>query len=134
MHWRLGQRGLSLIELMISMLIGSVIILGVLNLFTANLQTYNVLQAQSRLQEGAHYGLNVMNRDVRKTGYRGCYSSGDLYAAVTTIAGQFDIRTAFFGVQWRRHGLEQFEHRIALSHKRDGAGWHGYFGPALYWE
>jgi len=95
MHWRLWQRGLSLIELMISMLIGSVIILGVLNLFTANLQTYNVLQAQSRLQEGAHYGLNVMNRDVRKTGYRGCYSSGDLYAAVTTIAGQFDIRTAF---------------------------------------
>ncbi len=52
-----SQGGLSLIEVMISMAIGSVVILGVLSLFNANTETYNALQAQTRLQEGAKLWL-----------------------------------------------------------------------------
>ena len=85
--------GLSLIEVMISLAIGSVVILGVLNLFTANSQTYNVLQAQARLQEGANYGLNSIGRDLQRAGYRGCYSSGELYLTMTSVPGRFDRRT-----------------------------------------
>ena len=61
------QQGLSLIEVMISMAIGSVVILGVLSLFTANTETYNALQAQTRLQEAANFGLNVIARDLQRT-------------------------------------------------------------------
>ena len=86
------QQGLSLIEMMISMAIGSVVILGVLSLFTANTQTYNALQAQTRLQEGANFGLNVIARDLQRAGYRGCYSRGDVYSTVEPIPAAFDIR------------------------------------------
>ena len=86
------QQGLSLIEVMISMAIGSVVILGVLSLFNANTETYNALQAQTRLQEGASFGLNVIARDLQRAGYRGCYSRGDVYLTVATVPAAFDIR------------------------------------------
>ena len=86
------QQGLSLIEVMISMAIGSVVILGVLSLFTANTETYNALQAQTRLQEGANFGLNVIARDLQRAGYRGCYSRGDVYVTAATVPAAFDIR------------------------------------------
>ncbi|MGB2392073.1 MAG: PilW family protein [Pseudomonadales bacterium] len=89
------QTGLSLIELMISMTIGAFVTIGVLNLFNANSDTYNVLQAQARLQESANFGLNVMSRDLEKSGYRGCFSSGDVYFTMATeddIPADYDIR------------------------------------------
>lgn len=87
------QAGLSLIEVMISMAIGSVVILGVLSLFNANTETYNALQAQTRLQEGASFGLNVIARDLQRAGYRGCYSRGNVYSAVASVPVEFDIRS-----------------------------------------
>ena len=87
------QQGLSLIEVMISMAIGSVVILGVLSLFNANTETYNALQAQTRLQEGANFGLNVIARDLQRAGYRGCYSRGNVYSPVATVPVAFDIRS-----------------------------------------
>ncbi|MBT5052952.1 MAG: prepilin-type N-terminal cleavage/methylation domain-containing protein [Gammaproteobacteria bacterium] len=88
-----SYQGLSLIEVMISMAIGSVVILGVLSLFNANTETYNALQAQTRLHEGANFGLNVIARDLRRAGYRGCYSRGSVYSAVGSIPAAFDIRS-----------------------------------------
>jgi len=87
------QQGLSLIEVMISMAIGSVVILGVLSLFNANTETYNALQAQTRLQEGASFGLNVIARDLQRAGYRGCFSRGNIYSAVASVPVEFDIRS-----------------------------------------
>ena len=87
------QQGLSLIEVVIAMAIGWVVILGVLSLFNANTETYNALQAQTRLQEGANFGLNVIARDLQRAGYRGCYSRGDVYATVASIPAAFDIRS-----------------------------------------
>ncbi len=80
---------------MISMTIGAFVTIGVLNLFNANSDTYNVLQAQARLQESANFGLNVMARDLEKSGYRGCFSSGDVYftmASEADISPDYDIR------------------------------------------
>jgi type IV pilus assembly protein PilW len=89
----LSQGGLSLIEVMISMAIGSVVILGVLSLFNANTETYNALQAQTRLQEGANFGLNVIARDLQRAGYRGCNSRANVYSVVASIPVAFDIRS-----------------------------------------
>lgn len=91
------QAGLSLVEMMVAMTIGTFVTVGVLNLFTANSETYNVLQAQARLQESANFGLNVIARDLEKSGYRGCFSGGDVYFTMATeadIPADFDIRSA----------------------------------------
>ncbi len=69
--------GFSLVELMISLALGSVVTMGVVQLFVANSETHRLLQGQSRMQESARFALDFIGRDVRKAGYRGCFSSND---------------------------------------------------------
>jgi type IV pilus assembly protein PilW len=68
------QRGLSLIELMIAILIGSFISAGLLQLFVSSRQTYRVQESLSRLQEEGRFAINFLSRDLRMAGYWGCIS------------------------------------------------------------
>ena len=79
--------GFSLVELMISLALGSVVTMGVVQLFVANAETHRLLQGQSRLQESARFALDFIGRDVRKAGYRGCFSSNDdLHTTLLSMA------------------------------------------------
>ncbi|MBT7173720.1 MAG: prepilin-type N-terminal cleavage/methylation domain-containing protein, partial [Gammaproteobacteria bacterium] len=69
--YRLLQKGLSLVELMISLTVGSVITAGVVQLFSANSETYGVMTGQSRMQESARFSLDFIGRDIYKAGYFG---------------------------------------------------------------
>ncbi|MBT5724475.1 MAG: prepilin-type N-terminal cleavage/methylation domain-containing protein, partial [Gammaproteobacteria bacterium] len=60
------QKGLSLVELMISLTVGSVITAGVVQLFSANSDTYGVMMGQSRMQESARFSLDFIGRDIYK--------------------------------------------------------------------
>jgi type IV pilus assembly protein PilW len=71
------QKGLSLVEVMIAMVIGSVITAGVIQLFVSNSETHRVMVGQSRMQESARFALEFIGRSVRQAGYRGCFSSND---------------------------------------------------------
>ena len=68
--------GLSLVEVMISLTMGTIVLMGVINLFSANSETYNLLQGQSRMQESARFALSYLSRDIQKAGYKGCFSLG----------------------------------------------------------
>lgn len=93
-------RAFSLVELMISLALGSIVTVGVIQLFVANSDSYNLLQGQSRMQESARFALEFIGRSVRKAGYRGCFSSqDDIYHTLaddSVIPYEFDLR---FGVQ-----------------------------------
>ncbi|WP_296178867.1 PilW family protein [Pseudomonas sp. UBA1879] len=67
---RRHQRGLSLIELMIAMLIGLFLILGVTQIFINNQKSYLFQQGQSGNQENARFSLAVLNQELSKAGYR----------------------------------------------------------------
>ena len=83
-----SNRGLSLVEMMISLAIGSVLTIGVVGLFTANSETYNTLQGQTRLQESAGFALETISRDLQRAGYRGCFSSGaSTYFTMSSASG-----------------------------------------------
>ncbi len=71
------QKGLSLVELMISLAVGSIITVGIVQLFGANSETYNVMMGQSRMQESARFALDFISRDIQKAGYRGCFSNNE---------------------------------------------------------
>jgi len=71
------QKGLSLVEVMIAMVIGSVITAGIIQLFVANSETHRLMLGQSRMQESARFALQFIGRSVRQAGYRGCFSSND---------------------------------------------------------
>lgn len=75
---RPGQRGISLVEIMVALLIGMLLIAAVIQLFVANKQTFRATESLSRLQENARFALEVMRQDIRETAYTGCPASGDL--------------------------------------------------------
>lgn len=64
------QRGLSLIELMIAMLIGLFLMLGVTQIFINNQKTYLFQQGQAGNQENGRFSLAVLSQELNKAGYR----------------------------------------------------------------
>ncbi|MGV0035218.1 MAG: PilW family protein, partial [Candidatus Azotimanducaceae bacterium WSBS_2022_MAG_OTU7] len=94
------QKGLSLIELMISLTVGSVITTGVVQLFSANSDTYKVMMGQSRMQESARFALDFIGRDIYKGGYVGCLSLNEEVISTSDdpndIPYEFDLR---FGIE-----------------------------------
>ena len=66
------QLGLTLIELMVSLVLGLVLIGGVLNIFASNRETYRVNENLTRMQENARTGFDFMARDLREAGQNPC--------------------------------------------------------------
>jgi type IV pilus assembly protein PilW len=104
------QKGLSLVELMISLTVGSVITAGVVQLFSANSDTYGVMMGQSRMQESARFALDFIGRDLYKAGYIGCLSNNDqLYWTApgngNVIPYEFDLRSGLEGYDASGAGL-----------------------------
>jgi type IV pilus assembly protein PilW len=64
------QRGLSLIELMIAMLIGLFLMLGVTQIFINNQKSYLFQQGQAGNQENGRFSLAVLSQELAKAGYR----------------------------------------------------------------
>ncbi|WP_263260278.1 prepilin-type N-terminal cleavage/methylation domain-containing protein [Pseudomonas sp. RIT-PI-S] len=69
------QQGLSLIELMISLALGLIIVLGVTQAFISAKNTYLTQNAASAMQEDARYLLTRMSQEIRMTGMFGCLAT-----------------------------------------------------------
>ncbi|MDZ7684297.1 MAG: PilW family protein [Gammaproteobacteria bacterium] len=92
--------GFSLVELMISLALGSVVTVGVIQLFTANSESYNLLQGQSRMQESARFAMNFIGRSARSAGYSGCFSSvEDMHTTLNAafVPYSYDLRSGVQG-------------------------------------
>lgn len=66
------HQGFTLIEIMVSMLLGLFLLGGVMEIFLNTKQTYRVQDALGRLQENGRYAMEFISRDIRMTDYRGC--------------------------------------------------------------
>ncbi len=76
------QAGLSLIEMMVAILISSILLLGVLELFSNTLSTDRTHTELARIQESGRVAMELVAREVRRAGYQGCAG-----ASVETVAG-----------------------------------------------
>ncbi|WP_257386712.1 PilW family protein [Tahibacter caeni] len=63
-----AQRGLSLIELMVAMLLGLLVSAGIVALFSATSQTSRVQTAMSRIQENGRFAMSRVEADLRMAG------------------------------------------------------------------
>lgn len=63
--------GLSLIELMVSLVIGSILIIGAVTVYVQSRKTYAVNEAMARLQENARYALSMIEPDLRLASHWG---------------------------------------------------------------
>ncbi|MBB3060642.1 PilW family protein [Microbulbifer rhizosphaerae] len=71
------QRGLSLIELMIGILLSSLLLLGVLQVFDSNRDTMRMQMAYSRAQESGRFAIDFLTREIRMADFWGCAPNKD---------------------------------------------------------
>lgn len=69
-HVRHYQHGHSLIELMIAMVIGSFLILGIMQIFITTQKSYLFQQSQIGNQENGRFTLAILGQELSKAGYR----------------------------------------------------------------
>lgn len=72
-----SQRGLSLIELMVGILISSILLLGMYQIFSASRVTFQMQEGLSRVQENGRFAMDFLQRSVRMVGFLGCGSDLD---------------------------------------------------------
>lgn len=65
------QRGLSLIELMIAMVLGLLIVLGLSSLFLSSKRNFRQDEMIGRMQEEARFGIDNLTRDLSMAGFWG---------------------------------------------------------------
>ncbi len=67
-----SMAGVSLVEMMIAMVIGLLIMLGVIQIFSASQTASRLSEGASRVQENARFALEFLERDLRMAGHMGC--------------------------------------------------------------
>lgn len=70
------NRGVTLVELMVAMLLGLIVVGGALSLIAANKQSYRTNEALAQVQESARTAFELLARDIRQAGSTGCDNSG----------------------------------------------------------
>ena len=68
---RHAARGVSLIELLVALTIGSLLIIGAVTVYMQSRNTYRTNETAARLQEVARYALDTIEPDVRLAGFWG---------------------------------------------------------------
>ncbi|PIE20464.1 MAG: hypothetical protein CSA61_01705 [Neptuniibacter caesariensis] len=104
------EKGFSLIELMIAMVLGLFIVGGVIVVFIGSSQSFNSNESLSRVQENGRFALELIARDLRNAGFKGgCFADADIQLDTTDpdyIADAFNVNHPVVG--WVTDGSEFF--------------------------
>ncbi|MCK4587273.1 MAG: PilW family protein [Gammaproteobacteria bacterium] len=74
MNPKFKQKGLTLIEIMISITISLILLGGVVQILASSKMTYRVQDAAARVQESGRFGIHFLTGELRMAGYMGCGS------------------------------------------------------------
>ncbi len=87
----LRQVGMSLIEVMIALALGSLLLLGLVQVFSASKAAYLSSEGLSRVQESSRFAVDFLQRDLRQAGLMGCGNdlSRNVMFRSSGIAGVF---------------------------------------------
>lgn len=88
-------RGVTLIELMIALLIGSILVLGLVQVFSASRSAYQLSQGIARNQESSRFAIDFLTRDLRMAGHTGCVNDQSLLASSGGVITGGNIRSLF---------------------------------------
>lgn len=72
MNARNSQKGMTLVELMVAMVLGLIVIGGVVSVLVSNKRSYTTNEGLSQVQETARTAFELIARDVRQAGGTGC--------------------------------------------------------------
>lgn len=100
-------RGVSLIELMIAIAIGSILLLGLVQVFSASRAAYITSEGMARVQESGRFAIDYLQRDLRMAGHFGCVNdqahwvkgTGDLVNHLGTANDALDFNLSIAGYE-----------------------------------
>jgi len=75
--------GLSLVELLIALAIGSVLIIGAVSVYSRSRTTNTLNDTLARLQENGRYALSIMEPDIQLAGYYGFTNNPGAFGFIT---------------------------------------------------
>jgi type IV pilus assembly protein PilW len=87
---RAFAQGLSLIELMVAIVLSSILVLGLVEVFAASRTAYQLSQGMARAQENGRFAVDFLQRDLRMVGHAGCVNDQSL-----TVVGGGGINQHF---------------------------------------
>lgn len=91
--------GLTLVELLVSLVIGMVVVLAATRLFSGNLISARATQASSAIQDGARVGFDVLTKQIRQAGFHPVASRMNFNSGLANCgAGPFDVTQAICGL------------------------------------
>lgn len=68
---RIRQAGVGLVEIMVASLVGAIVVIAVVQIFTANKQTFRMQDAMAITQETGTFALDFIARDALRAGFPG---------------------------------------------------------------
>lgn len=75
---RAQQQGFGLVEVMVAITLGLLLTAAVLQLFVSNSTTYRTTNSVGVVQDNARFAQDLLSKELRMTGYRGCLSKQNI--------------------------------------------------------
>lgn len=97
-HAALRQSGLSLVELLISMMLGLIMLSAIGYIYTGSRQSYVQQDNLARMQENGRFALELLGQEIRMAGYLGCPNIGEVTPAIQARNGPFTTLGLIGGV------------------------------------
>jgi len=72
------QRGITLVEMMVAMVVGLILLVGIVQLFVSNKQAYRIQEGANVLNENARYLMNQMQYDLRMADHWGGVEASEI--------------------------------------------------------
>lgn len=92
------QHGLSMIELMVALLLSTILLLGVLQMFNNSSATDKTSSALTRVQDSGRVVLDLVSMDARRAGYQGCQLPSSIVTVSNGVKFPRDAVTTTNGV------------------------------------
>lgn len=103
--------GFSLVEVMIALVIGTLLLAGLVQVFAASRAAYQTAEGLSRTQENGRFALDFLQRDLRMAGHFGCIND---QARLLNGPNQFTLAYASAGTEVA-YGAEAWPLRFHIS-------------------
>jgi type IV pilus assembly protein PilW len=113
MRYLKKQKGFSIIELMIALLLGLFLVSGVMAMYISSKQTYQMTDNLSRIQESLRYSLEFIARDIRMAGYLPCRFPPTANNAITNGTSTWFLDFFNYGIRGYEGGTSTFPTEIS---------------------
>ncbi|MCH9698518.1 MAG: PilW family protein [Gammaproteobacteria bacterium] len=101
------QSGFSIIEILIGLVISSILMTGIIDIYISNKQTYLIQDALSQVQENGRAAIDLLAQDARMAGYQGCSNVKSVEPLTYLTSGIPDFTPD----------------RVITGHSFDGSSW-----------